>query len=114
MTNFQFGPYLFKADQTLWLMDQLVHLSPIQRRLLRCFCENPRQVLSKAQLMQQVWGDADITEVSLARTVHGLRRRFIENGQSKDLIRNVYSEGYIFTANVTPTTEAFAVAAPAA
>jgi DNA-binding winged helix-turn-helix (wHTH) protein len=64
--------------------------------------------------MQQVWGDADITEVSLARTVHGLRRRFIENGQSKDLIRNVYSEGYIFTANVTPTTEAFAVAAPAA
>jgi DNA-binding winged helix-turn-helix (wHTH) protein len=100
MASFRFGPFQLNPDQTLWEGDTLVHLSPMQRRMLHCFCRHPKQVLSKNQLMQDVWGHQEVSEVSLARTVHGLRRKLAETKASGDLIRNVYAEGYIFTQNV--------------
>jgi DNA-binding winged helix-turn-helix (wHTH) protein len=100
MASFRFGPFQLNPDQTLWEGDTLIHLSPMQRRMLHCFCRHPRQVLSKHQLMQDVWGHQEVSEVSLARTVHGLRRKLAETKASGDLIRNVYAEGYIFTQTV--------------
>ena len=79
---------------------RLVPLSPMQRRLLLCFCRRPRQVIAKETLMLEVWGRTQVSEVSLARTVHGLRRRLSESLHGSDLIRNVYGEGYIFTLSV--------------
>ncbi len=97
---YRFGPFRLSPDQMLWHGDTLVPLSPMQRRLLECFCSRPRQVLSKSSLMQEVWNHEDVSEVSLARTVHGLRRRLADAGARGELIRNIYGEGYIFTAEV--------------
>ena len=72
----------------------------MQRRLLLCFCRRPKQVIAKETLMLEVWGRKEVSEVSLARTVHGLRRRISESQHGLDLIRNVYGEGYLFTAAV--------------
>jgi DNA-binding winged helix-turn-helix (wHTH) protein len=72
----------------------------MQRRLLICFCRHPRQVLSKQFLMDEVWGHQEVSVVSLARTVHGLRRKLVESELPDDLIRNIYSEGYLFTLPV--------------
>ena len=72
----------------------------MQRRLLVCFCRHPRQVLSKQFLMDKVWGHQEVSVVSLARTVHGLRRKLVESELPDDLIRNIYSEGYLFTLPV--------------
>jgi DNA-binding winged helix-turn-helix (wHTH) protein len=108
MASFRFGPFQLNPDQTLWEGDTLIHLSPMQRRMLHCFCRNPRQVLSKHQLMQDVWGHQEVSEVSLARTVHGLRRKLAESKASGDLIRNVYAEGYIFTQTVEEVAPAAA------
>lgn len=101
MPAYRFGSYQLNQDQTLWLGDTLVHLSPMQRRLLDCFCRHPRQVLSKQKLMQEVWGHQEVSEVSLARTVHGLRRKLVDASLGADVVRNVYAEGYIFTPAVT-------------
>jgi DNA-binding winged helix-turn-helix (wHTH) protein len=95
-----FGAFRLNAEKILWCGDTLVPLSPMQRRLLGCFCAQPQQVLSKATLMLEVWGHLEVSEVSLARTVHGLRRRLADAGAKGVLIRNVYGEGYIFTADV--------------
>jgi DNA-binding winged helix-turn-helix (wHTH) protein len=100
MASFRFGPFQLNHDQTLWQGDTLIPLSPMQRRLLHCFCCHPRQILSKHKLMQDVWGHQEVSEVSLARTVHGLRRKLSESPELTDLIRNVYAEGYIFTKSV--------------
>jgi two-component system OmpR family response regulator len=96
----RFGAFRLNAEKLLWCEDTLVPLSPMQRRLLACFCAQPQQVLSKATLMLEVWGHLEVSEVSLARTVHGLRRRLADAGARGELIRNVYGEGYIFTPEV--------------
>ena len=100
MTSFRFGAFDLNADGALWCEGSLVPLSPMQRRLLLCFCRRPRQVIAKETLMLEVWGRTQVSEVSLARTVHGLRRRLSESLHGSDLIRNVYGEGYIFTLSV--------------
>lgn len=105
MNSFRFGPFQLNPDGTLWCDASLVPLSPVQRRLLLCFCRHPRQVISRESLMLEVWGHKDVSEVSLARTVHGLRRRLSGTQQGSDLIRNVYGEGYLFTAAVESPLE---------
>ena len=93
----------------------LVPLSPMHRRLLLCLCRRPRQVIAKETLMLEVWGHKEVSEVSLARTVHGLRRRLSGTHPGSDLIRNVYGEGYLFTAAVeAPRDEPVVDAEPAA
>ena len=100
VNSFRFGAFQLNPDGTLWCNGSLVPLSPMQRRLLLCFCQRPKQVICKETLMLEVWGRKEVSEVSLARTVHGLRRRISESQHGSELIRNVYGEGYLFTAAV--------------
>ena len=106
MNSFRFGAFELNPDGTLWCHGSLVPLSPMQRRLLLCFCRRPRQVIGKETLMLEVWGRKQVSEVSLARTVHGLRRRLSESQHGSDLIRNVYGEGYLFTTAVEALRDA--------
>lgn len=100
MNGFRFGAYQFNPDGTLWCEGSLVPLSPMQRRLLVSFCHRPRQVIAKEVLMLEVWGRQEVPQVSLARTIHGLRRRLSHFQQGAELIRNIYGEGYLFNAGV--------------
>lgn len=114
LAAYHFGPYRFTDSGILWQGDRLVALTPLQRRMLSCFCRNPRELLSKSVLMEQVWGHGDVSEMSLARSVHGLRRKLGTARQGAELIRNVYGEGYIFTPAVEQHEEAAAASLEAA
>jgi two-component system OmpR family response regulator len=51
----------------VWKAGELVPLSPTEFKLLRYFMQNPGRVLSKAQILDQVWhydfnGDANVVE----------------------------------------------------
>jgi DNA-binding winged helix-turn-helix (wHTH) protein len=74
----------------------------MQRRLLACLCEHRGRVISKHELIEKVWGQANASETSLARTVHGLRRKLSDSDQGRDLIQTVYGHGYVFTQPVEP------------
>ncbi len=100
MTGYRFGAYCLGADLTLWCEGSLVPLAPMQRRLLACLCQNRGRVVSKQQLIEEVWGHANASEISLARTVHGLRRRLEEKSLGRELIQTVYGHGYVFTQPV--------------
>ncbi|MFN7899122.1 MAG: transcriptional regulator [Synechococcaceae cyanobacterium] len=102
MNSFRFGAFQLNPDGTLWCDGSLVPLSPMQRRMLLTFCRRPQQVIAKETLMLEVWGRKQVSEVSLARTVHSLRRRLSEGRHGSELIRNVYGEGYLLTAGVEP------------
>lgn len=100
MNVFRFGPFLVKEGDSLWHGDALVPLSPLQMRLLCFFCRHPQQVLEKRQIALAVWGSADVSDVSLARAVHGLRTRLAVAGKPSDFIRNVYGRGYLMAQPV--------------
>ena len=100
MASFRFGPFLVKDNDSLWHGDSLVPLSPLQLRLLCYLCRHPQQVLEKAAIAGAVWGHPNVSDVSLARAVHGLRSRLAMAGRPNDLIRNIYGRGYILTQAV--------------
>ncbi|MFM8604381.1 MAG: transcriptional regulator [Cyanobium sp.] len=100
MSGFRFGPYCLGPDQTLWCEGRLVPLAPMQRRLLACLCLHRGRVVSKQELIQQVWGHDHASEISLARTVHSLRRKLGEKYLNRELIQTVYGHGYVFTQPV--------------
>ena len=100
MTSYQFGPYCLSSDSTLWCRGRLVPLAPMQRRLLTCLCQQGGRVISKNELIKKVWGHSQATDISLARTMHGLRRKLASAELGRDLIQTVYGHGYVFTQPV--------------
>jgi len=99
-SGWRLGPYTLSEDGMLMLGESLVSLSPLQRRLLQCFIRHNRTLLSKEQLMREVWGHEYVSEVSLARAVHSLRQVFAQGPLGSQLIRTVYGTGYILEASV--------------
>jgi len=74
--------------------DRALHLTPREFQLLNVLLRNPRQVLSRDQLCEQVWGYSFRGESNFIDvTVKGLRRKLEEGGESR-LIQTVRGFGY--------------------
>lgn len=127
MVTYRFGPFCVKDNESLWVDDTLVPLSPLQLRLLSYLCCHPQQVLDKERIVENVWGRTDVSDVSLARAIHGLRNRLASGSKANELIRNIYGRGYMLTLPVavsedgsgvtveaSPTPEASLLAAQSA
>ncbi|MBI4213759.1 MAG: response regulator transcription factor [Chloroflexi bacterium] len=74
--------------------DEPLNLSPLDFQLLSVFLKHPRQVLSREQLCQQVWGfdfEGESNFVNVA--VMELRRKIESEGQPR-LIQTVRGFGY--------------------
>lgn len=89
-----FGPYRLDGEGHLWLGPSPIHLAPLQRRLLVALVHQRGQVLSREKLLQEVWGHDHVSEVSISRTVHGLRRVLAAGPLGPDVIRTIYGGGY--------------------
>jgi DNA-binding winged helix-turn-helix (wHTH) protein len=100
VVTYRFGPFCVKDNESLWINDSLVPLSPLQLRLLSYFCSHPQQVLDKERIVANVWGRDDVSDVSLARAIHGLRNRLAAGSKASELIRNIYGRGYMLTQPV--------------
>jgi DNA-binding winged helix-turn-helix (wHTH) protein len=92
---------VFRADGTLWRNDQLIHLTPLQRRMLQAFCSHAGQLVRREQLVEEVWKRQDVSEQSLARAIHSLRRVLDAIGIGGDRIVTVYGGGYTFSIGVS-------------
>lgn len=75
--------------------EQLLDLSPKEFDLLKYLLQHPRQVLSKSQIFETVWGwDAEGGENSVEVYVHSLRAKLEQNGGSR-LIQTKRGAGYM-------------------
>jgi two-component system OmpR family response regulator len=72
---------------------ELVDLTPTEFSLLRFFMLNPRRVLTKVQILDNVWdGDVAVAPTVVETYVSYLRRKLDRDGSS--LIQTVRSVGY--------------------
>ena len=71
--------------------------------LLVVFAENPARLLSKDELMEQVWRDEFVEEGNLARNVSTLRKALGDNGKEHKYIATVQGRGYRFLPGVVKT-----------
>jgi DNA-binding response OmpR family regulator len=79
--------------------DREVQLTPLEFRLLSTFVRNPRQVLSRDQLLELVWGDAFGVGGDQVKLYVGYLRRKLDPGEPDTVpIETVRGFGYRYAA----------------
>jgi two-component system phosphate regulon response regulator PhoB len=79
--------------------NRLVHLGPTEYKLIEVMLESTGRVLSRAQLIDRVWGNtAEIDERTIDVHVGRLRKALMQHGED-DPIRTVRGAGYVLSEN---------------
>ena len=89
------------AAREAFLADACGGDEALQRRLLVSLVRHAGRVLEKETLLQEVWGHTQVSDVSLARAVHGLRRILGRGPLGPNVIRTIYGSGYRFDIAVS-------------
>ena len=79
-----------------------VHLSPKAFETFKILVENRPRALSKTELLNRVWPDVVVSEVSLARVISEIRGQIGDDRHGR-IIRTVHSHGYAFVAELEDT-----------
>lgn len=105
------GVYVFdefrfdSTEKQLWLNSQIVALQPKAAEILTIFLQNNNKLLSRDELMQEVWKDTYVEESNLRFGIHSLRKILGKRKDGKDYIETVPKRGYRFNAEVKEVTE---------
>jgi DNA-binding winged helix-turn-helix (wHTH) protein/pimeloyl-ACP methyl ester carboxylesterase len=85
-----------------------VHVEPQVFDVLAYLVRHRERVVSKAELLDQVWGDRFVSESALTSRLKAARRAIGDDGDAQRAIRTMRGRGYRFVAPVTepdsPTT----------
>jgi two-component system, OmpR family, phosphate regulon response regulator PhoB len=87
---------LYRTTQRVHRGSRKVHLSPREFRLLEYFLERPGRVFSRAQLLDDVWGNPAEVDDPTPDVHIGRLRKALSRGRERDPIRTVRSSGYSF------------------
>jgi DNA-binding winged helix-turn-helix (wHTH) protein len=76
-----------------------VHCSPKALDTLIVLADNRPRAMSKSELLERVWTDVNVSEVSLARVICEVRQALGDDRGGR-IIRTVHSYGYAFAAQI--------------
>jgi DNA-binding winged helix-turn-helix (wHTH) protein/Tol biopolymer transport system component len=79
---------------------EVLAVEPKAFRVLLILLRNPGKLIAKEELLNAVWGDAAVTDNSLARSVALLRRLLGDETRSPRFIETVATVGYRFIGKV--------------
>lgn len=103
---YEFGPFrLDPAERLLLRAGQPVALTPKAFDTLRYFLENHQRLLSKDELLAQLWPDSFVEESNLAQNVSAVRRALGEQPGGGHYIETVPKRGYRFVGAVQQVWE---------
>ncbi len=99
--SYEFGPFLVDAGKRLLLRHgEPVPLAPKVFDTLLALIEHRERVLTKDELLKDIWGDTVVEEGGLTRNVSLLRRTLGEKPDDHQFIVTVPARGYQFVAEV--------------
>src|SRR5262249_18828055 len=110
-SSYEFGPFVVDAGKRILLRSgEPVPLTSKVFETLLALIENRERVLTKNELLKQVWGDTSVEEGGLTRNVSILRKTLGEKPDDHQYIVTVPARGYQFGAKArerSETDEAF-------
>jgi DNA-binding winged helix-turn-helix (wHTH) protein len=98
---YRFGPFL--ADRTAYAVtrdDRRLDLTPKLLDLLFYLLERPATLVTKEELLEGVWPDANVTDNALAQAISDLRDALGDAPSAPAYIRTVARRGYRFVAEI--------------
>lgn len=111
---YRFGP--FRADRVAYRAfrgDQPLDLTPKLLDVLFYLLDRPAALVTKEQLLDGVWPDANVTDNALAQAISELRESLGDSAASPDYIKTVARRGYRFIAPVEVAEPAAGAPRPA-
>lgn len=81
--------------------DSPVHIEPQVFDVLAHLIANRDSLVTKHELLDEVWGDRFVSEAALTSRIRAARRAVGDNGSAQRVIRTVHGRGYQFVADVT-------------
>ncbi|HEU4520417.1 MAG TPA: winged helix-turn-helix domain-containing protein [Thermoanaerobaculia bacterium] len=113
--RFAFGPFtLDPVSVELQRGTIPIQLRPKCFDLLLYFVENPGRLITKDELLRDVWNDVIVNEGTINRTVTSLRASLGDDADAPAYIETVSRRGYKFIAPVESTATTVAPPAPGA
>jgi DNA-binding winged helix-turn-helix (wHTH) protein/TolB-like protein len=101
--NYRFGPFL--VDRTGYRVlrgDTVVDLTPKLLDLLLYLLDTAGTLVTKEQLLDALWPNANVTENALTQAVSELRHALGDSAGKPQFIKTVARRGYRFVAPVEP------------
>jgi Tol biopolymer transport system component/DNA-binding winged helix-turn-helix (wHTH) protein len=103
---YEFGPYTLDARERVLLREgEIVRLTPKEFETLLSLVRGGGRVMSKEELLKEIWHDTFVGEATLAQNVFTLRKALGEAEGGKSYIETVPRRGYRFAARVREVTK---------
>src|SRR6266404_6051414 len=96
--RYEFGSWRLEVGNVLSRAGRTVHLAPKEMATLQTLVENSGRVISKDDLMSEVWPAGAVADSSLSRCIYILRK--ILGGRREHFIETVARRGFRFAAPV--------------
>ncbi len=104
--RWQIAQYIFcDQQQTLTTEHDSQQLEPMMVELLSYFCQNCDQIISKEQLIEEVWLGRIVSDNAISKLITKLRKAFNDNARQPKFIATFPKKGYKFIAAVQAIVE---------
>ncbi len=104
--RYEFGNYrLLPSERLLFCAEENILLKSKVFETLLTLVRHPGKLLTKDELMTQIWGNNFVEEANLTQNIFTLRKIFGENPKDHRFIVTVPGRGYRFVAQVETITE---------
>lgn len=94
----------FRLDTTrkvLWFDGESVQVPPKELEILCLLVENAGELVTKDEIIDNVWANSFVEESNITRRIYLLRNLLKKYGAPDDLIENIPTRGYRFSGHVT-------------
>ncbi len=101
-TLYDFEGFRLDTDQKcLWRGEELVSLTPKAYDTLQVLIRNNGKLITKNEILDEVWENTFVEEATLAQNISTLRKTLAKYDKEKDFIVTIPRRGYRFVAEVT-------------
>jgi predicted ATPase/DNA-binding winged helix-turn-helix (wHTH) protein len=99
--QFTFGPFrLDEANECVWRDGKSIQLRPKAYTILKYLLERPNILVTKQQLLDDIWSDTFVTDAVLKDCVSQLREALGDDAKAPQFIETAHRRGYRFIAEV--------------
>jgi len=98
---YEFGPFRIDPDKQLLLREnQPIAITPKALETLLILVRNSRQIVSKDDLMKELWPDSFVEEANLSQNIFMLRKALGDTPEARRYIVTLPGRGYRFATEV--------------
>ena len=103
---YEFGPFCMDPDKQVLLREnQPIPVTPKAFETLLALVRHSRDVVTKEELLKEVWPDSFVEESNLSQNIFMLRKALGDTAENRQYIVTLPGRGYRFAASVRTVTQ---------